>query len=303
MESSDRERVAAQVPEEAAEVLGSRSTHGEAYKNHKQIAEFWSTYLGVDIAAHQVAQMMVLMKVSRQSLGSIERDHYTDQCGYSGIGWVCEAYEHLQEHGELPDPCDEQATDMLTDGSDHASDTSTDQNNQSPGGEDRGPTLGPEVPAVTYGNHTDIQGVGDVGGTNDDSAQNAADGMTAEQLLRRVARPLASLTSEHIEVEGVRSMSGDTWAFGDDVSVTVLEPKPVKDLAAAMRYAEIEYLALSEPEKIDFDVGKVAHHPIGHGQWKTEIGASQECVHQFSAMSQVSKVKKRETKYVSREDL
>jgi hypothetical protein len=283
---SDRERVAAQVPEEAAEVLGSRSTHGEAYKNHKQIADFWSTYLGVDIAAHQVAQMMVLMKVSRQSLGSIERDHYTDQAGYSGIGWACEAYDYLQEYGELPESCDEQASDMLTD-------------EQSQGGND--PDT--QVPENTRTYRRDDPALGAVGGTNDDSAHDAADGMTAEQLLRRVARPLASLTSEHIEVEGVRSMSGDTWAFGDDVSVTVLEPKPVEDLAAAMRYAEIEYLALSAPEEIDFDVGKVAHHPIGHGQWKTEIGASQECVHQFSAMSQVSEVKKRETKYVSREDL
>jgi len=290
---SDRERVAAQVPEEAAEVLGSRSTHGEAYKNHKQIAEFWSTYLGVDIAAHQVAQMMVLMKVSRQSLGSIERDHYTDQCGYSGIGWVCEAYEHLQEHGELPESCDEQATDMLTDESGHAPDMPTDEQSQGLGGKNPDQQV-PGCPGAT---------LGDVAATTDDSSRDAADGMTAKQLLRRVARPLASLTNKHIEVEGVKSMSGDKHCFSDNVSVTIVEPKPVEDLAAAMRYAEIEFLDLSEPEQIDFDKGVAGHCPMGERSWDGKTGVDPKSVHQFCASSEVSKVKFSNPKYVSREDL
>ena len=34
--------------------------HGDASKNFEMVADFWSTYLGVDIFPHEVPMMMVL---------------------------------------------------------------------------------------------------------------------------------------------------------------------------------------------------------------------------------------------------
>ena len=74
------------VAEEAADVVGSRDdTHGDVRENHEQIAHMWSAYLGVGIEPHQVAEMMVLLKVSRCSAGSPDRDHYVDIAGYAQI--------------------------------------------------------------------------------------------------------------------------------------------------------------------------------------------------------------------------
>ena len=74
------------VLEEAADVVGSRGdTHGGIRENHEQIAALWGAYLGVEITAHEVAEMMILLKVSRCSAGSPDRDHYVDVCGYAEI--------------------------------------------------------------------------------------------------------------------------------------------------------------------------------------------------------------------------
>ncbi|CAB4124696.1 hypothetical protein UFOVP62_24 [uncultured Caudovirales phage] len=69
--------------------------HGDAICQFEQIAAFWSVYLSGhgllpygDIKAHHVAQMMVLMKVSRTVLGSFNQDNYTDQAGYSALAFA-----------------------------------------------------------------------------------------------------------------------------------------------------------------------------------------------------------------------
>lgn len=75
--------------DEVIDVLGNRSiTHGALRKNMTQIAEFWSTYLGVEIKPDDVPQMMILAKISRRKLAStVDPDHTRDQAGYAAITW------------------------------------------------------------------------------------------------------------------------------------------------------------------------------------------------------------------------
>lgn len=59
---------------------------GEAYGdptiNLTRIAGLWSAFLGVPVNAHDVAQMMVLTKISRSRVGC-RHDNYVDQVAYS----------------------------------------------------------------------------------------------------------------------------------------------------------------------------------------------------------------------------
>jgi hypothetical protein len=276
---SDRERVASKIPHEASKVLSSRSTHGECYENHKQIAEFWSTYLGVDIEPHEVAQMMVLVKVSRESLGSIERDHFTDQSGYSGIAWVCQAYEYIQEHGDLPkdvyEDMGESEAKLLVQMAEKESET---------------PLMDDEDDNEEHDNPEPPSG-----------DREAIDGMTERELLRRVARPLRGLTTDYIRVEGVRSMSGEEWDFDDQLEITLFDYEDVDTLGEAMREAEIDFLELSYPEEIYFDTGVAAHWPKGDVAGTKLSSKDPKDVHQFSAYSETKKVHERGPEYIEEE--
>ena len=74
-------------------ITGDRNdTHGDAYRNHAEIAEFWNIFLDkklqpmADITAEDVALMMVLMKISRNSQGKKSNiDNFIDMCGYAAI--------------------------------------------------------------------------------------------------------------------------------------------------------------------------------------------------------------------------
>lgn len=61
-------------------------THGNAMDNFRHTANLWSAYLGVNISAYDVCQMMVIAKISRSKMGKQDyADHYVDQCGYSAL--------------------------------------------------------------------------------------------------------------------------------------------------------------------------------------------------------------------------
>ena len=74
-------------------ITGDRNeTHGDAYRNHAEIAEFWNIFLDkklqpmANISAEDVALMMVLMKISRNSQGKKSNiDNFIDMCGYAAI--------------------------------------------------------------------------------------------------------------------------------------------------------------------------------------------------------------------------
>lgn len=60
--------------------------YGEPEDNFKDIAKFWTTYKGVEFHAHDVAQMMILVKASRIKTSPEVEDHWVDQAGYSACG-------------------------------------------------------------------------------------------------------------------------------------------------------------------------------------------------------------------------
>ena len=74
-------------------VTGDRNeTHGDAFQNHAEIAEFWNIYLDkklqpmASITAEDVALMMVLMNISRNTQGKKKNlDNFIDMCGYAAI--------------------------------------------------------------------------------------------------------------------------------------------------------------------------------------------------------------------------
>lgn len=67
-------------------VHGDRAkTHGNKALNHKNIAVLWSAYTEHMINAHDVAIMMVLLKVARTKTGELNADDYIDIVGYAGI--------------------------------------------------------------------------------------------------------------------------------------------------------------------------------------------------------------------------
>ena len=74
-------------------VAGDRNeTHGDAFQNHAEIAEFWNIFLDkklkpmANITAEDVALMMVLMKISRNTQGKKNNlDNFIDMCGYAAI--------------------------------------------------------------------------------------------------------------------------------------------------------------------------------------------------------------------------
>jgi len=67
-------------------------THGDAFKNHAEIAEFWNIFLDgklrpmANITAADVAIMMILLKISRTTQGEkFNLDNYVDMAGYAAI--------------------------------------------------------------------------------------------------------------------------------------------------------------------------------------------------------------------------
>jgi len=81
---------AASILQEADETISGRDdTHGDPVENHEQIADLWSAFLGTDISAREVSEMMILVKLSRAQNGSPARDHYVDIGGYAKIADLC----------------------------------------------------------------------------------------------------------------------------------------------------------------------------------------------------------------------
>ena len=67
-------------------------THGDAFKNHAEIAEFWNIFLDkklqpmASITADDVAIMMILLKISRSTQGEkFNIDNFIDMVGYAAI--------------------------------------------------------------------------------------------------------------------------------------------------------------------------------------------------------------------------
>ena len=83
-----------EILKKAKELISSdrNNTHGDAFKNHAEIAEFWNTFLDgklkpmASITGQDVAIMMILLKISRYNQGEqFNLDNFVDMAGYSAI--------------------------------------------------------------------------------------------------------------------------------------------------------------------------------------------------------------------------
>jgi hypothetical protein len=79
-------------------INGDRNNdYGDPVDDFSTTAELWQTYLsrtmeargGLNIKAHDIAVMMMLLKVARISWSPEKRDHWADIAGYDGCGWDC----------------------------------------------------------------------------------------------------------------------------------------------------------------------------------------------------------------------
>lgn len=75
------------IASEAVELVhGDRQdSYGSPRDNLGRIAGMWSAYLGADVSAHDVANMMTLLKVAR-ARHAYKRDNYVDGIAYLLLG-------------------------------------------------------------------------------------------------------------------------------------------------------------------------------------------------------------------------
>lgn len=68
-------------------VCGQRELdYGTPEDNFGRIAEFWTTYMGVEFGSVDVAIMMALLKIARISENLQHMDSWVDCCGYLACG-------------------------------------------------------------------------------------------------------------------------------------------------------------------------------------------------------------------------
>lgn len=60
--------------------------YGTPEYSFSTIARMWEAYLGVSLEADDVINMMILMKVARNSNGVYKEDNWIDICGYAALG-------------------------------------------------------------------------------------------------------------------------------------------------------------------------------------------------------------------------
>jgi hypothetical protein len=94
-----------QVLAEANELInGDRNNqYGEPTDDFRKTADLWSVYLTsvakapVTLLPHDVAVLMMMLKVSRIAWSPNKRDNWTDLAGYAACGWDCVVAESLND--------------------------------------------------------------------------------------------------------------------------------------------------------------------------------------------------------------
>ena len=64
--------------------------YGDAYVNHKRIADMWSVVFGKEVTVRQVILCMIAMKMARLVHDSKEVS-WVDVCGYAALGGELDA--------------------------------------------------------------------------------------------------------------------------------------------------------------------------------------------------------------------
>ena len=68
-------------------ISGERAKdYGDAYLNHKRIAELWSPILDKDITVELVYACMIAVQLSRLIETPDHEDSWIDICGYAALG-------------------------------------------------------------------------------------------------------------------------------------------------------------------------------------------------------------------------
>lgn len=79
------------------------STYGEAENSFAVIAQMWTAYLGRNLTSADVANMMILMKVARNSSGVYKDDNWIDICGYAALGGEIQSkYDDFSKYMNIP---------------------------------------------------------------------------------------------------------------------------------------------------------------------------------------------------------
>ena len=77
-----------EVLNEAADIIGRdrNVAYGDPERNFDRVATMWGAYKGVYFEAHDVAAMLVLLKVARIAVSPDRLDHWVDVAGYGACG-------------------------------------------------------------------------------------------------------------------------------------------------------------------------------------------------------------------------
>ncbi len=77
-----------EVLEEAQHLITKdrNEDYGDPGSNFRCIADMWSAYLDHKIEPHDVAALMILVKLSRVQASPGKRDSWVDIAGYAGLG-------------------------------------------------------------------------------------------------------------------------------------------------------------------------------------------------------------------------
>lgn len=76
-----------EILKEALETVSARGdVYGPPEENFQNIADLWKAYWGAPISAHDVAVMMMLVKVARLMKSPYHHDSWVDICGYAALG-------------------------------------------------------------------------------------------------------------------------------------------------------------------------------------------------------------------------
>lgn len=76
------------ILEQAAQAVcvDRNKQYGEPEDNFEVIARYWSTYLETQVNAEDVANMMMLFKIARNTTGKSKADNWIDIAGYAACG-------------------------------------------------------------------------------------------------------------------------------------------------------------------------------------------------------------------------
>ena len=71
-------------------VDGDRNAqYGDPRQDFQRTATMWTAYLGTEVASHDVAALMAMLKLSRIRWSPAKRDSWVDLAGYAACGWHC----------------------------------------------------------------------------------------------------------------------------------------------------------------------------------------------------------------------